>query len=136
MNIQSLVISVFVSFGVFTVFSTLGGKIALEYTYAAFTNLNIGAASNAPKIIKASLFLGVLAACFTAIGFANKARANAIQKAIYALFIAVPVVIWATYPELKSFYLDSKEITSLIYHTAAAIVGLYLGLRFNGLKKI
>ena len=136
MKIQSLVISSLLSIGVFTVISLIGNKVALEYTYAAFANMDIGGASDAIKIVELTLFLGVLCACYLSIGFVNRIRTNAFERLLYAALISLPVIILATYPELKNFYLDTKDVKNLVYHSFAAVVGILLGLRFNRLKHI
>ena len=68
-------------------------------------------------IARAIKFIGVMLACYCAIGFANRISIKRWHYSIFALFIAIPIVLLATFPELDSFSRYRVHTSLLIYYS-------------------
>ena len=138
MNFKSVLIATFVSLGIYFIFKTI--SLSFMPAYELFST-DLDAASTALSLVKLFKYLGVFLACYIAIGLANRANAVHWQYAVYSIFIALPIVALAVFPDIeRTTFPDLNDVINdvprLIFYCLAAFVGLFLGIRFNQLKSI
>jgi hypothetical protein len=141
LKLVSLIVATATALGIYYVFKTVAFFSFAEYVNPLLSSQEWESASAATQLIKIIKYVGVLLACYIAVGFANRAHSVWWQYLVYVVFSSIPVVLLATFPDIEYFdFPDAADIVNnlsrLAYFSLSAFVGVYLGIRFNKLQNI
>lgn len=135
MNYQSFLAALFSALGIFFIFNLI------VLSMMPSTNLGVEEVLSRLEVVRAVKYLGVVFACFFAMGYINRQSTSCEIKVIYGTVVSVPLVALATFPDIQYIRFPSVEqvtdnLGRLGYYSLSAGVGVFLGLRFNRLKSI